>query len=287
MVTFFSSLRPFVDPHTTVIQRNAIKSWLALTPRPEVLLIGDDAGVAEIAREFSVEHIPHVEKDNKGLPMRSSMCHIANAVAQNELLCIINSDIVVLDHFYHTLSDISLTRFVATGRRYDLDVDEEIAMDNKAWRSILRGRIHRDGKLRGPSAMDYAVYPKSISPPVLPPFPVNSFGWDPWFLYAHHQRGIPVVNITQVATIVHQNHESSDDVRRKRKAWLSDATAMAALRKVGGFSSMITLREADYVLTPTGLQRPLPNRIMSGLAGTKGYRLALGLKRETQRALFR
>lgn len=286
MVTLFSSLRPFIEPHTILIQRNAIQSWLALTPRPQILLIGDDHGVAEIAREFSVEHVPEVEKDADGIPMRSSMCRIAYDVANHDLLCIINSDIVVLDHFYHALSGVSLDRFVAAGRRYDLDVDYEIAANGEDWESSLRARIHAEGTLRGPSTIDYAIYPKSITPPVLPPFPVKSFGWDPWFLYAHHRRGIPVVNLTPVVTIAHQNHESYADLRRKRKAWRQDPAAMAALREAGGFSSMLTLREADYVLTPEGLRRPLSNRILSALARTSAYRRTLGFKRQLQGILL-
>ena len=286
MVTLFSSLRPFVEPHAILIQRNAIQSWLALTPRPQILLIGDDAGVAEVAREFSVEHIPEVQKDADGIPMRSSMCRIAHDVAEHDLLCIINSDIIVLDHFYHALSDISLDRFVAAGRRYDLDVEDSIVAHGEDWQSHLRARIEGEGRLRGPSTVDYAVYPKSITPPVLPPFPVKSLGWDPWFLYAHRRRGIPVVNLTPVVNIVHQNHESYEDVRRKRRTWRQDTEAMTALREAGGFSRMMTLREADYVLTPAGLRRPLPNRILSSLVCTAAYRRALGFKRQMQGIFF-
>ena len=286
LVTLFSTLRPFVEPSTILIQRNAIQSWLALTPQPQILLIGDDAGVAAIAREFSVQHIPDVEKDMYGIPMRSSMCQIAHSAAEHDLLCIINSDIIVLDHFYDALSAMTLDRFVAAGRRHDLDLKDEIPADADDWRSVLRTRIRTEGRLRGPSTIDYAVYCKSIDPPVLPPFPMNSFGWDPWFLYAYRHRDIPVVDLTPVVTIVHQNHESYTDVRRKRRAWRKDSQAMAALRRAGGFSSMMTLREADYVLTPTGLQRPLRNRILSVLVGTSVYRRTLGLKRLLQGTLF-
>lgn len=282
LVTIFSSLRPFVDPHTILIQRNAIRSWLALTPRPQVVLIGDDEGVDDLAREFSVQHISDVEKNSAGIPMRSSMCQLAHAAAENELLCIINSDIVILDGFYEALRSIPLKQFVATGRRYDLDVHDEIATDADDWQSSLRARADREGSLRGPSTMDYAVYSKSINPPVFPPFPMNSAGWDPWFLYAHRRRGIPVVNLTHEVTIVHQNHESRDATRRKKIAWRNDSKAMAAVRDAGGFSSMMTLREADYVLMASGLQRPLANRFLSGLVGTALYRRTLALKRHLQ-----
>lgn len=281
-MTLFSTMRPFVEAHTILIQRNAIQSWLALRPRPQIILMGDDVGIAEIAREFSVQHVPDVEKNDRGIPMRSSMCRIAHAAADHELLCIINSDIIVLDHFFNALSSISLEQFVAAGRRYDLDVDEAIDAESDDWQSTLRARMHNEGALNGPSTLDYVVYPKSITPPVLPPFPMNSLGWDPWFLYAHRRRGIPVVNATQVIDVIHQNHQSYDDWRRRWKAWFKDPRAMTALRAAGGFSSMMTLREADYVLTRDGLRRPLRNRILSSLVTTFPYRKALGLKRRME-----
>ena len=282
MVTLFSSMRPFVEPHTTLIQRNAIQSWLALRPQPQIILMGDDAGVAEIAREFSAMHVRDVEKNAFGMPMRSSMCRIAHSVADHDLLCIINSDIIVLDHFRDALSLIPLERFVAAGRRHDLDVEESINTESEEWRSGLRERMRNEGALRSPSTLDYIIYSKSITPPVLPPFPMNSFGWDPWFLYAHRRRGIPIVNVMETIDIIHQNHQAREDERRRWKAWGKDAQAMAELRAAGGFSSMMTLREADYVLTREGLVRPPRNRVLSRLVTTFPYRKALGLKRWTE-----
>lgn len=264
------------------MQRNAIQSWLALRPRPQIILIGDDAGVTEVAREFSVMHVRDVEKNAFGMPMRSSMCRIAHAAADHDLLCVINSDIIVLDHFRDALSGIPLERFVAAGRRHDLDVDKPINTESERWRSEMRERMRNEGTLRSPSTLDYVIYSRSITPPVLPPFPMNSFGWDPWFLYAHRRRGIPIVNVSQMIDIVHQNHQLGEDARRRLKAWGKDPQAMAELRAAGGFSSMMTLREADYVLTREGLQRPPRNRILSRLVTTFPYRKALGLKRWTE-----
>ena len=46
--TFFAMPKAFRG-HVGMIQRNAIGSWLRLTPRPEILLFGDDEGIAEFA----------------------------------------------------------------------------------------------------------------------------------------------------------------------------------------------------------------------------------------------
>ena len=53
MLTVFSTPKPFVG-HVGVIQRNAISSWMRLHPDVEVILVGDDAGTAEVCAEFGI-----------------------------------------------------------------------------------------------------------------------------------------------------------------------------------------------------------------------------------------
>ena len=59
MLTFFTCPRGF-EGRIGVIQRNAILSWLALKPRPEIIVLGNDPGVAEICRELGLRHLPEV-----------------------------------------------------------------------------------------------------------------------------------------------------------------------------------------------------------------------------------
>ena len=80
MLTIFTIPKSFQD-NINVIQRNAIKSWLKLYPKCEVILFGDDEGVAEVAREFNVLHIPEIEKTEKGTPLLSSAIDSAQNIA--------------------------------------------------------------------------------------------------------------------------------------------------------------------------------------------------------------
>ena len=286
MLTLFTTLRPFTDAQVALIQRNAIRSWVALEPMPQIVLMGDDAGVAEVAQEFGLLHLPEVETNEEGMPMRSSMCQLARQVAEHELLCMINGDIIILNGLYEALKRIRLKQFVAAGRRYNLKIHGAIDFNDADWRTQLQNRLDQEGELFGPSAIDYVVYPRSISPPVLPPFPIPRCDWDPWFLFQHQRRGIPVVNFSHVVTVVHQNHETPEEAERKRRKWYRDAEWMRTVRQAGGFSSMITLREADYVMTGNGLERPpLLYRLGSRLARYRIWRSALACKRQLQ-ALF-
>src|SRR5512138_1297288 len=71
-LTIFSAPKPFVDPHVTVIQRNAVQAWSRLED-VDVILIGDEPGIPETAREFSVKNVPEVKRDEKGVPLVSSI----------------------------------------------------------------------------------------------------------------------------------------------------------------------------------------------------------------------
>ena len=287
MLTLFTALFPFTDVRAASIQRNAIGSWMALEPTPQIILMGRDAGVAEVAQEFGLLHLPAVETNKEGIPMRSSMCQLARQVAEHELLCILNGDIIILDNFYEGLKRIRLKQFVAAGRRYNLDIHDAIDFNDADWRIPIRNRLDQEGKLFGPSAIDYVVYSKSISPPVLPPFPMPSGGWDPWFLFQHQRRGVPVIDLSHVVTVVHQNHETPGEARRKRRKWYRNAEVRATIRQTGGFSSMITLREADYVMMDNGLERPpLPYYLLSRLARYRTWRNVLACKRQLQARLY-
>ncbi len=72
-LTIFTAPKPFVDPHIQVIQRNALKNWLALGDEVQVLVIGDEPGIAEVSSELGVRHIPGVKCNVQGTPLISSI----------------------------------------------------------------------------------------------------------------------------------------------------------------------------------------------------------------------
>ena len=81
LITLFSAPKPFTDPHIAMIQRNAIKSW-TLLPDVEVILLGEEDGLAEAAKELGVKHIPNVERNESGTPLISSMFQLARENSQ-------------------------------------------------------------------------------------------------------------------------------------------------------------------------------------------------------------
>ena len=126
MLTIFTIPKPFVG-HNCIIQRNAIKSWLQLKNLCEIMLFGDDEGVPEAADELGVKHVPNIERNEFGTPLLSSAFRSAQKLAKNDILMYSNADVIFFPDMIKAVKQINDERsFLVCGRRWDLDVTEEI-----------------------------------------------------------------------------------------------------------------------------------------------------------------
>jgi hypothetical protein len=206
LITFFSAPKPFADPHIATIQRNAIKSWTTL-PDVEVLLIGDETGVGETAKKLGVTHLPDVKCTDNGTPLISSMFQLAREHSDSGLLCIINTDMILMPDFLEAAKQVQKqkTKFVLLSQRWDLDVTEPIEF-NEGWDDRLRSTVHGQGLLHRPAGSDFFLFPRSCYKEV-PDFAIGRAGWDNWMIYKARQEKWPVIDCTLSVMIVHQNHD--------------------------------------------------------------------------------
>ncbi len=77
-LTIFTAPKPFTNPHIAMIQRNAIHSWLSLGAEVEVILLGQEEGLADFAAECAaaglpLKHLPEVAR-NAGARRWSARC---------------------------------------------------------------------------------------------------------------------------------------------------------------------------------------------------------------------
>lgn len=206
LITVFSAPKPFTDPHIAVIQRNAICSW-TLLPEVEVILFGDEPGLAEAARDLGVIHIPNVTRSATGAPLISSMFSLAREHSASPLLAIVNTDILLFPDFVEAARNVSSQRqkFVMMGQRWDLDVTAPLDF-SEGWQNRLRSAVHSQGELHRPAGSDYFLFPLSTYH-ALPAFVIGRAGWDNWMIYHARKSGFPAIDATHDVTIVHQNHD--------------------------------------------------------------------------------
>ena len=209
MLTILTIPKPFVG-QIGEIQRNALESWLALGRGVQIVLVGDEAGIADVAHETGVHHLGGIEKSKHGTPRLDSAFSLAESVARFPLWSLINSDIVLLDDFLPAVDRVAKTsrQFVMVGECRDLPVDGDVRLQEEAVREQLRRRALREGRLRGYAALDYFVFPKGLFDP-LPPFLIGRANFDNWLLWRARSRRRPVVDATPSVVAIHQSHDYS------------------------------------------------------------------------------
>ena len=194
-----------------MIQRNAIRSW-TLLPNVEVILLGEETGIAEFARELGVKHLPDVARNESGTPLISSMFQLARAASQrstSNLLCIVNADMILMPDFVEAAKQaVKLKdKFVLLSQRWDLDITTPVEFAS-GWERQLESTVRTQGQLHRPAGSDFFLFPKPCYQDI-PDFAIGRAGWDNWMIYKARKEKWPVIDCTPSIMIVHQNHDYS------------------------------------------------------------------------------
>lgn len=252
-LTIFTAPKPFVDLHIAIIQRNAIQSWLQMGPDVEVLLIGDEAGMAETAAQLGVSHLKGARQSKQGTPLVSSIFQKARETARADLLLFANTDILL---FPETLELALKTRqqlneFALVGQRYDLDILQPMDFSS-GWPARLRAEVKARGRLHPLGGSDFFLFPRHLFAQI-PDFAIGRAGWDNWMIYHAVTQHWPAINATHSMMAVHQNHDYShltDDKNHQRHPETFANTELA-----GGMRKMYMLLDVDHELV-SGEIRP-------------------------------
>lgn len=255
MLTIFTIPKSFTDPHINIIQRNAILSWLQLKSRCEIILMGNDPGVAQVAHEFSIRHLPEIKKNEFGTPLLNSAFSLAQKTALHQTLAYINADIILLSDFLTAIKLVNIPMFLLAGRRWNMKVETAIQFQPN-WENQIRQQLIASASLCRYTGIDYFVFPKNL-PFELPPFAVGRVGWDNWLLYKIRALNIPLIEATPVITAIHQSHHYSHCAGGE-KGMTQGPEARANIKLTGGLAHAGSLRQANLILTPQGLK---PKRI--------------------------
>ncbi len=249
MVTIFSVPRAFTGSNGDA-QRNALRSWQRVGPDVEIVLFGDDDGVADAARAFGVRHEPAVVRNEFGTPLLHSVFARAEAGARHDRLCYVNADIILLPDFADAVRRIALRRFLAVGTRHDVDLHGPVDFDAPAWADDLRAFVRRAGVRVPPAGSDYFLFRRATIGPV-PPFAVGRPRWDNWMIYNARRRRLAVIDASDAITAVHQNHDYAH--------WYGapDGTLPEQERnqRLTGTRNVYTFEAATHRLTPRGVRR--------------------------------
>jgi hypothetical protein len=211
VITFFTTAKPFKGMDC-IHQCNALKSWKQLGQ--QVILMGNDEGVAEVAFELGFDHIPDIQRSEYNTPLISSLFALAEQHAKNDLLVYANADIIFTSDFLRAVKLVKDMNgpIMMTGRRTDIDFDGELTFDD-GWEDRLK-RIR--GELYIVHGMDYFVYRKGTYPDIPATLTVARPAWDNWMLDTALSR-MTVINATESVLAAHPRHGCSHE---KGKDWV-------------------------------------------------------------------
>lgn len=207
ILTLFTCPKPFTNPHIAIIQRNALQSWKNLSDEVEIVLLGEEEGLAEVSKELGLVHLPEIKRNDQNTPLVSSLFEEARKLNQSPLLAYVNADIVLFPDFVESAQKLlaQTDKFLMVGQRWDLEITQPLTF-SEGWQSSLRNLAKEKGNLHKPMGSDYFVYPRQCFEKI-PEFAIGRAGWDNWMIYEARQQGWATVDATADVLIVHQNHD--------------------------------------------------------------------------------
>jgi hypothetical protein len=257
-VTLFTAPKAF-SGHTALIQNNAFASWQRL-PETSVIVFGNESGIAEAAGKYNFSRIPDVRRSEFGTPLLDDIFCRAQSDSVTPFLCFINADIILPSGFTDTARRIAekFPRFICTGRRWNIHLEEELSFSGNAYEKLEAERNAR-GVLYEPTGMDFFLFPKGIITS-MPPFCIGRPFWDNWILWYAKQQKIPLIDVTAVLTVYHQDHSYAHVPGGDGTTW--DKTPEAdynynLVKDIKNFKAqLMTVYQADFRCTSRGFRGP-------------------------------
>jgi hypothetical protein len=209
MLTILAVPKAFVG-HVGTIQNNSLRSWLRLRPRCQVILFGDEKGTSQAAEKHGAHHVAEVARNSYGTPLISDLFEKAQRLAEHEIMCFVNSDIILMNDIMEATREVHRLQenYLIIGRCWNLEVKELIDFEDPDWESHLRALIGLKGRMREFWATDYFVFPKGFYTQ-LPPFAIGRAYFDNWLVWKALHREAPVIDATGSVSVVHQAHDYS------------------------------------------------------------------------------
>ena len=254
MLTILSSPKPF-EGHVGLIQRNAIGSWIRLSPRPQIILFGDSSGTRDVAAEFGLEHIPSIETNEFGTPYLRALVESGERRARHNLLCYVNGDIILTAGLERAVecAPKAPEAFLMVSARINLDLDVPILFETD-WRGWLSETCKVRGTPGDHTSIDFFLFPKGLYHDI-PPLAIGRAWFDQWMIKAAAQRGA-VVDAFPLRPIVHQNHGYAH-VAGGRSTVYQGVEAERNLAIYGGHGHAYTLLSCTHELRRNGELRRL------------------------------
>jgi hypothetical protein len=246
-----------------------LNSWLRFCPPCEIVIVGPDEGVEDAVKHLPFIKIIHnVKRSPSGAPFLDDLICQGEKVATNDLICLVNGDIIIVDDILKVVKivyKIFNTNFLLTCRRYDMDINKLLKYDNGLLNRLRNYRLRQYEELnRKPVCTDLFVFGKGLFEKI-PPLIIGRLIWARWLIYKALSYGIPVIDATEVLTVIHQihhyNHISNILMKKSFTGVMSSYVDITLSQDYkwnlthAGVATYFSEKDCNYVLTHNGLKK--------------------------------
>jgi hypothetical protein len=249
---------------------NALQSWAQLSPLCEIILFGDEEGIAEAAYRLGARHVSQVSRNEYGTPLLDDVFSKAQAAARYDVMCYINADIILSSCMIRAVESVQKKKkaFLVIGRRWNISLERQIDFSGSDWEEQFRAQVRRSGNPSPPEWIDYFIFPRGFYRGLLP-FALGRAAFDNWLLWKARSLGAPIIDASEVVTVAHQNHGYSHHPQGQKGVWLG-REAKRNRELMGGEHRCFTLSDASHKLTPAGLRLNLSGERVIRIMWTRG-----------------
>lgn len=239
------------------LQHNAFESWRRLGDTLQIILLGNEPGIAQAAAHYGFDHLPALATNPQGTPLVSDALTRVRQHSDAAWLMYTNADIL----FDHSLSTAIAalqknvgSRFLGIGQRLESDLTVDLRgwpdAEMTAWMAAQR----RSGLWASVVCKDFFLFPRHLYQ-AIPAFAVGRGNWDNWMVYQAHRCGMPVIDLTAHLTAVHQPHGHNHSGGR-RLAYVAGAEARENQRLARG-RHLLVGSHASHFLDAQGHVQPM------------------------------
>ena len=229
MITFFSIPRGG-EEHIAILKL-AVRSWRKAAPKSQVILFGDDDGVARAAKSLRAKHVPEVARNEHGTPLINGVFEQAAELARNEWMMEISGDILLQDtRLKGVIDGISeYPRPFIIGRRWDMQPNSDTLT------------------LHASCGVDYFMFQRGQIGEI-PPFAVGRNVYDNWLVWAAlYKWNMQVMDATDAIRAVHHYHSWHTPSGTKAEILAgNERNTNEALARATGCNRWSGVSEAQY-----------------------------------------
>lgn len=250
MITIFTIPKAF-SGRSAVHQVNAVRSWLAASSDLEVILCGDDPGVADTAKQLGARHVGGLRATSLGTPLLSDAFRCANEAARGSSLVYVNADIILPRSFTQCVATIRASDYLGVCARRNVDLDTPLDFADARWEQNLLSLARATGTAGYAYQIDGFAFPRNSALIEMPDFAVGRPGWDNWIIWRARSLGLPVIDLSRRTVLIHQNHDYGHVKKSTGVRW-EGPEADENRRLMGGPGRRYTIADATHIVTRFG-----------------------------------